>query len=103
MSKFRVFTQESRDQILKSLTNQSTSKQAWSFSKQKRFVAPPYNCPYVAYANPSTISNRKTIFGSSRRKVFTEVSEAPCSWAYRSSPKNDTPSISLGAGRSVFY
>jgi len=57
----------------------------------------------VAYANPSTISNRKTIFGSSRRKVFTEVSEAPCSWAYRSSPKNDTPSISLGAGRSVFY
>lgn len=74
MSKFRTFTQQSRADILKSLTNQSTSKQAWSFSKQKRFIAPAPNCPYVSYANNSTITNRKTYFGSSRRKVFTEVS-----------------------------
>lgn len=100
MSKFRTFTEESREEILRSLTNQSTSKQAWTFSRQKRFVMPPPNCPYVAYnTNPSTISNRKTSFGSSRRKVFTEVSEGPCSWVYEPKEKFNKTTVSFAQGR----
>lgn len=72
MSKLRAFTEESRDEIVKAMTNHSTSKQAWSFSKTKRFAMQAPNCPYVCYnTNQSTISNRKTGFGSSRRRVFT--------------------------------
>lgn len=65
-------------------------------------MAPP-NCPYVAYnMNNSTISNRKTSFGSSRRKVFTEVTEGPCSWVYHPGNKGKTSAISFSAGRQVY-
>lgn len=72
MSKYRAFTEESREEILKSLTNNSSSKQAWSFSRQKRFATSNAPCPYVSYGQAhSTFSNKKAGFGSSRRKVFT--------------------------------
>lgn len=102
MSKYRAFTEESRDDILKSLTNNSSSKQAWSFSKQKRFPRKNPNCPYVSYMNEtSTLSQRKPAFGNSRRKVFTEVSDAPASWIYNpNQPKKDS-SKTIAAGRSV--
>ena len=83
MSKLVPYAQESREQITKSAINQSTSKTLWSFAKNRRFSAPKPACPYVSYIhNLSTISNRKAGFGTSKRRVFTEVSESPSSDAY---------------------
>lgn len=102
MSKLRAFTEQSRDEIIKAITNQSTSKQAWSFSKTKRFAMPTPNCPYVCYnTNQSTISNRKTGFGSSRRRVFTQVNEGPSPWVYQPSDVHRTTTISFAGGRNV--
>ena len=102
MSKYRVFTEESREQILQSLTNQSTSKQAWTFSRQNRFSRLHSNCPYVSYvADTSTLSNRKTSFGKSTRKVFTETSEGPTSWVYNPKKPSNQTYVAVGAGRSV--
>lgn len=92
MSKGAPFAEESREQIVKSAVNASPSKNLWSFSKEKRFAENKPECPYVSYLNnSSTISQRKTGFGSSKRRVFSEVSEVPSSWAYNpgeEKPKN---------------
>lgn len=83
MSKGAPYAAESRIDIVKSSINNSTSKTLWSFSKDKRFQQDKSVCPYVFYQNNlSTLSNRKANFGSSKRRVFSEVSEAPTSWLY---------------------
>ena len=71
-SKNSPFAVESRDQITKNAINKSTAKVLWSFSKDKRFSLNKPPCPYVSYLNNmSTINKRKTVFGSSKRRVFT--------------------------------
>ena len=83
MSKSSPFAVESRDQITKNAINKSTSKVLWSFSKDRRFSMNKPPCPYVSYLNNlSTINNRKTVFGSAKRRVFTEVSDVPSSDTY---------------------
>lgn len=83
MSKGSPFAEESRAEIVKSTINSSTSKNLWSFSKERRFSENKSVCPYVSYLNNgSTISHRKTGFGWGKRRVFSEVSDAPSSWAY---------------------
>lgn len=75
MSKGAPYAAESRIDIVKSAINNSTSKTLYSFSKDKRFHPNKSVCPYVFYqSNLSTLSNRKTSFGTSNRKVFSEVS-----------------------------
>lgn len=72
MSKSSPFAMESRQDIVKSAINSSTSKSMWSFSKDKRFPMDRPVCPYVSYqTNLSTISQRKTGFGTSKRRVFS--------------------------------
>jgi hypothetical protein len=83
MSKGAAYAAESRLDIAKSSINNSTSKTFWSFSKDKRFQQNKPVCPYVYYQNNlSTLSNRKTGFGSSKRRVFSEASESATSWLY---------------------
>ena len=102
MSKYRAYTEESREEILKALTNNSSSKQAWSFSRQKRFAPKNAACPYISYGkSDSLFSNKRTGFGSSRRKVFTEVSEGPSSWVYTPSDVVRKNANSFGPGRFV--
>ena len=102
MSKYRMFTEESRDQIIKSLTNKSSSKQAWSFSRQKRFVANNAQCPFISYGNTSsTLSNKKAGFGTSTRRVFTEMSDAPSAWIYSPADIARPHANSFGPGRKV--
>ena len=102
MPKNRIFTEESRDEIVNSLTNHSKSKQSWSFSKEKRFKRVNSNCPHVAYQKEtSTISQRKHLFPTARRKVFTEESVAPSSWKYRPSNPDKNQTISFAQGRDV--
>ena len=102
MSKYRMFTEESRDEILKSLTNNSSSKQAWSFSRQKRFVTMNAPCPYVSYNNAASVfSNKKAGFGSSRRRVFTEETNAPSPWVYNPSDIVRHKATTFGPGRNV--
>jgi hypothetical protein len=102
MSKCTPFAQESREQITKSAINQSTSKTLWSFSKDRRFSERKPVCPYVSYLNNlSTINPRKTGFGSAKRRVFSEVTEVPSSWAYHPQ-KERVPQIPLfGDSRDV--
>lgn len=50
MPELKLMTEETRQEILKSAVNTSTSKQAFSFSKQKRFITQSANCPYVFYS-----------------------------------------------------
>jgi hypothetical protein len=98
------FVEESREEITRSNINQSTSKNLWSFSKEKRFSEKKPNCPYVCYeTGVSTISNRKTQFGNSQRKVFTEISDAPCSWNYNPLKKDTRPSSTFGEARDVLF
>lgn len=86
MSKGSPFVEESREEVVRSTVNTSTSKNLWSFSKEKRFAENKAQCPYVSYLNnPSTISQRKTGFGWGKRRVFSEVSDVPSSWAYHPS------------------
>jgi hypothetical protein len=100
MSKGSPFAEESREQIVKSTVNASTSKNLWSFSKEKRFQDNKPECPYVSYLNnSSTISQRKTGFGSSKRRVFSEVSEAPSSWLYTPSKEKATNVPLVGMSR----
>jgi hypothetical protein len=91
MSKGSPFAEESREEIVRSTINGSTSKNLWSFSKDKRFPENKSTCPYVSYLNDSsTISSRKNGFGCGKRRVFSEVSEVPSSWAYH--PSEEKPS-----------
>ena len=102
MPKNRVFTEESRDEIVNSLTNHSKSKQSWSFSKEKRFKRVNSNCPHISYQKEtSTISQRKHLFPTSRRKVFTEESVAPSSWKYQPNHPDKNQTISFAQGRDV--
>ena len=83
MSKGSPFVEESREEVVRSTINNSTSKNLWSFSKDKRFADNKAACPYVSYLNnSSTISQRKTGFGWGKRRVFSEVSDVPSSWTY---------------------
>jgi hypothetical protein len=83
--------------------NQSTAKTLWTFSKKKRFPEAKPVCPYVSYAyDLSTISKRKAGFGSSKRKVFTEVNEGASSWNYNpAKPEGYRPETSFGISRDV--
>jgi hypothetical protein len=102
MSKCRQETEETREEVLRANTNQSTSKQAWSFSKQKRFIVTPSNCACFFYSTKmSTLSDRKTSFGSLRRRVFTEGSEAPSSWVYTPHINRRPMTVSFAKGRDV--
>lgn len=72
MSKGAPYAVESRFDIVKSNVNNSTSKTMWSFSKDKRFPQNKPVCPFVSYQNNlSTLSDRKTGFGTSKRRVFS--------------------------------
>lgn len=83
MHRANCFAEESREEIVKSNVNNSTSKHLWTFYKERRFPEPRPNCPYIAYDHDtSTISQKKTKFGSAARRVFTEASEGPSASAY---------------------
>jgi len=100
MSKGAPYAAESRVDIVKSSINNLTSKTLWSFSKDKRFQQNKPVCPYVFYQNNlSTLSNRKTGFGSSKRRVFSEVSEAPTSWVYNPGQLKPESSTVFGLSR----
>jgi hypothetical protein len=72
MSKGAPFAIETRSDIVKSAINNSTAKSMWSFSKKQRFPQDKSVCPYVSYQTDlSTISHRKTGFGTSKRRVFS--------------------------------
>ena len=61
-------------------TNNSTSKNAYQFSKEKRFPDPNpqyflfiiRRCKIAFYSNDSQLSNRKTTFGYGKKSDFTE-------------------------------
>lgn len=100
MSKGAPFAAESRFDIVKSAINNSTSKTLYSFSKDKRFQPNKSVCPYVSYQNNlSTLSHRKTGFGTSKRRVFSEVSEVPTSWIYNPGQQKPLSSTVFGLAR----
>ena len=105
MYKGMPYAYETREEITKSAINKSTAKTLWSFPKKERFERSQSVCPYVSYNyNLSTISKRKTGFGSSKRKVFTEASEAPASWNYNpAKPEGYRHLNSFGNSRDVVF
>lgn len=67
----RVYTEETRDQLIRNPLNDSTSKTSWSFSKGARFQTEKNICPHVAYnIDLSTNQKRKTGFGYGKRISF---------------------------------
>lgn len=105
MSKGMPYADETREEITKSAINKSTAKTLWSFPKKERFDRSKSVCPYVSYDyDLSTISKRKTGFGSSKRKAFTEASEAPAPWNYNpAKPEGYRPLTSFGNSREVDF
>ena len=103
MSKKVPYAVDNREKISRSNVNQSTAKTLWTFSKGKRFPEPKSVCPYVSYPyDLSTISKRKTGFGSSKRRVFTEVNEGASPWNYTPArPEAFRPETSFGISREV--
>lgn len=97
------YAEDSREDVTRSNLNRSTAKTLWSFPKKKRFPDPKPVCPYPAYPYElSTISKRKAGFGSSKRRVFTEVNEGASSWNYNPSrPEGYRPETSFGISREV--
>jgi hypothetical protein len=97
------YAEDSREDVSRSNLNRSTAKTLWSFPKKKRFPDPKPVCPYSAYPYElSTISKRKTGFGSSQRRVFTEVNEGASSWNYNPArPEGYRPETSFGISREV--
>jgi hypothetical protein len=72
MSLEKGYSVETREAVVKSMVNSSTSKQLWSFSKNRRFKPIKSECPHAFYqTKTSTISNKKVRFTSSVRRVFT--------------------------------
>lgn len=104
MSKLSPFAEETREQVTRCNINQSTAKTLWSFSKEKRFEERKPVCPYVSYQTDlSTLTKRKTQFGSSVRRVFTECSDAPSSWAYHQSKEKADPTPVFALSRDVAF
>lgn len=55
----------------------------WAFRKKNRFDNIKPECPQLYYqGNVSTISNKPVSFSNSKRKVFTEVTDAPLPGTY---------------------
>lgn len=103
LSKKTPYAEDSREDIVRSNLNRSTAKTLWSFPKKKRFPDPKPVCPHPFYAyDLSTISKRKTGFGSAQRRVFTEVNEGASSWNYNPNrPEGFRPETSFGNSREV--
>jgi hypothetical protein len=79
----RTFTEQSREEIVKSSLNYSRSKQLWSFSKKQRFEPVRSQCPNAFYSKDvSTLSQKKVSFATSLRRVFTEATDAPLPGKY---------------------
>lgn len=79
----RTFTDHSREEVAKSNLNYSRSKQLWTFSKKQRFDPVRPQCPAAFYANQtSTLSRKKVSFATSKRRVFTEATDAPLPGTY---------------------
>ena len=77
-----IYALGKREEITKANTNNSTSKMLWSFSKAKRFIVEKTECPQISYLHGFVIPSKTSIFGRSKRNIFTEVSENPTSWNY---------------------
>lgn len=74
----RAFTEESREEVVKSMVNWSVSKQMWSFPKKKRFLAKKPECPQSAYQhNLSTITHKCITFATSTRDLFNDTRHNP--------------------------
>ena len=84
------------DAIRKNQVNNSTSKNAFGFSKTKRFPSPNpeylfriFRCKVAFYSNDSQLSNRKASFGYGRKSDFTKTLTA-------------SPSVTTYTSKSVF-
>ena len=102
MSKLSPFAEESREQVARATFNQSTAKQLWTFSKEKRFPQKRPICPEVSYlSNASSLRPPQMQFGTSHRRVFTEMTEGPCSWVYQPKQIPTEKKVVFGDSREV--
>jgi len=70
----RQLTEGTRDRVVRSSLNTSTSKQLWTFPKKKRFVKVKVECPHSAYQTQlSTFNQHYPKFSNSRRIFFNET------------------------------
>ena len=99
----RVYTEETRDQIVRNPLNSSTSKTNWSFSKEARFKTQKNICPHVAYDyNLSTNSKRKTSFGLGKRTSFileNKFTPAPITYSVELSKSKRDKGYGFGVNR----
>lgn len=95
-----MLTEESREEVVRSNLNYSRSKQLWSFSKRQRFQDVKTECPNAFYQkHVSTISNKKVSFASSKRRVFTQVTDSPLVGTYNIEGSPDRRAPLFGASR----
>lgn len=100
----RTFTEQSREEVVKSNLNYSRSKQLWTFSKKQRFDPVRPQCPNAFYSKGvSTLSHKKVSFATSIRRVFTEATDAPLPGTYSIEDNKDRGKrgFVFGEGRDV--
>ena len=102
MSKLSPFAEESREQVCRATFNKSTAKQLWTFSREKRFMLRKPNCNEVTYLkDPSSLKPAQMQFGTGHRRVFTETTDAPCSWAYQPHQPSTEKKVLFAESREV--
>jgi hypothetical protein len=96
------FTEQSREEVVKSVVNWSISKQMWTFPKRKRFWQKKPECPMLAYnQNLSALTHKPISFATSTRNLFNDTRKIPSASEYHPTEESAKNVPLFGESREV--